>query len=210
MPRTATPAQRRPGANQIWRFRFAALGVVLAITIGFAYFPTKSRAASGTTTEVPGVERPLFGLKNPAKVKVSYKGSPDFVKALDAGAARPTSMAAADFDLDGAVDLVLGYGTAGGGLIALLRGNPDAFAPKDQNLYRAALRGDVPPTFLPSAAIFRVPESPDFLATGDFNRDGYQNVLVGTRNGGLYLLDGDGRGNLREPRAISLPGRLGR
>ena len=118
-------------------------------------------------------------------------------------------MAAADFDLDGAVDLVLGYGTSGG-IVALLRGNPNAFAPKDQNLYRAALRGDVPPTFLPSAAIFRVPESPDFLATGDFNRDGYQDVLVGTKDGGLYLLDGDGRGNLREPHAISLPGKVSR
>ena len=206
MPRTATPAQRRTRANRILRFRFAALGVVFAITIGFAYFPTKTRAASTATTEVLGVERPFFGLKNPAKIKISYKGSPDLVRALEAGAARPTSMAAADFDFDGAVDLVLGYGTSGGGLIALLRGNPDAFAPKDQNLYRAALRGNVPPTFLPSAAIFRVPESPDFLATGDFNRDGYQDLLVGTKNGGLYLLDGDGRGNLREPKAISLPG----
>ena len=206
MPRTATPAQRRRCANRIWRFRFAALGVVLATTIGFAYFPTKTRAASSTTTEVMGAERPLFSLKNPAKIKISYRGSPDLVSALEAGAARPTSMAAADFDLDGAVDLVLGYGTAGGGQIALLRGNPDAFAPKDQNLYRAALRGDVPPTFLPSAAIFRVPDSPDFLATGDFDRDGYEDLLVGTKNGGLYLLDGDGRGNLREPQAISLPG----
>ncbi len=208
MPRTATPAQRRTHPNRIWRFSFAVLGVALAITLGFAYFPTKSRAASGTTTEVRGVERPLFGLKNPAKVKVSYKGSPDFVRALEAGAARPTCMAAADFDLDGAVDLVLGYRTSGGGLVALLRGNPNAFAPKDQNLYRAALRGDVLPTFLPSAAIFRVPESPDFLATGDFDRDGYQDVLLGTRNGGLYLLEGDGRGNLQEPRAISLPGKV--
>ena len=149
--------------------------------------------------------RPLVNLRNPQSLRVDYKGSADGVTALKAGAA-PTSLASGDFDADGAPDLVSGYKTASGGVVTLLRGNPDAFAPKDPTLYPAALKGKVPPTFLSAATAFAVPESPDFLAVGDFNRDGHRDLLVGTNGGGLYVLAGDGKGNLGTPHAVPLTG----
>jgi hypothetical protein len=189
--------------------RFAALGASLAIVLcGFTYSPPTVTASSSTTTIVSGVTKPLVALENPDSLKIGYTGSPDLVRALESGAARPTALAAADFDLDGVADLVIGYATASGGVIALLRGNPDAFAPKDQNLYQSGMRGDMPPTFLSMATVFGVPESPDFLATGDFNHDGYEDLLVGKKRGGLYLLNGDGRGNLLAPEPVSLPGEV--
>ncbi|MGC2301658.1 MAG: FG-GAP-like repeat-containing protein [Acidobacteriaceae bacterium] len=154
---------------------------------------------------VSGHGRPLANLHNPQSLKVDYKGRADVVSTLKAGAA-PTTLATGDFDADGAPDLVSGYKTASGGIVTLLRGNPDAFAPRDPALYPAALKGKVPATFLSVATAFAVPESPDFLATGDFNRDGYRDLLVGTNGGGLYVLAGDGKGSLGTPHAVPLTG----
>ncbi len=41
---------------------------------------------------------------------------------------RPTSMASADFDVDGVKDLAVGYGLNKGGQIAIMRGNLDAIS----------------------------------------------------------------------------------
>jgi hypothetical protein len=178
--------------------------VCLGITLGFVPLAeTMGQAAPAII--VPSHGRPLVNLRNPQSLKVDYKGSADVVTALKAGAA-PTTLATGDFDADGAPDLVSGYKTASGGVVTLLRGNPDAFAPKDPTLYPAAFKGKVPPTFLSAATAFAVTESPDFLAVGDFNRDGYRDLLVGTNGGGLYVLAGDGKGNLGTPHAVPLTG----
>lgn len=83
-------------------------------------------------------------------------------------------------------------------VLALYKGNPDAFAPTDTSLYAKAMKGNVPSTFLSKARVFAVPESPDLIVTGDFNRDGYKDVLVAARGGSLYFLAGDGKGNLTD------------
>jgi hypothetical protein len=178
--------------------------VCLGIALGLVPL-AKTMGQAAPAIIVPSHGRPLVNLRNPQSLKVDYKGSADVVSTLKAGAA-PTTLATGDFDADGAPDLVSGYKTASGGVVALLRGNPDAFAPKDPTLYPAALKGRVPPTFLSAATAFAVPESPDFLAVGDFNRDGYRDLLVGTNGGGLYMLAGDGRGNLGTPHAVPLTG----
>ncbi len=97
---------------------------------------------------------------------------------------------------------------ANGGLLVVHRGNPDAYAPKDTSLYQKAMQGSVPPTFLSKAAVLAVPESPDLLLTGDFNRDGNQDILVAARGGALYLLAGDGRGNFLPAQMVPLSGQV--
>ncbi|MGA9984537.1 MAG: Ig-like domain repeat protein, partial [Acidobacteriaceae bacterium] len=156
-------------------------------------------------TIAPSHGRPLVQLRNPQGLRIDYNGSADGVAALKAGATG-TTLAVGDFDADGAPDLVSGYKSARGGIVTLLRGNPDAFAPRDPTLYPAAIKGKVPPTFLNEATAYAVPASPDFLAVGDFDRDGYRDLLVGTNGGGLYLLAGDGKGKLGAPQAVPLSG----
>ena len=129
--------------------------------------------------------------------------------ALQSGPASPTALAAADFNADGAIDVVAGYSTGNGGVLALMRGNPDAYAPTDTTLYQKAMKGSVPPTFLSKASAFSLPESPDLLVTGDFNRDGNKDVLVGARgSSNLYLLAGDGTGNLLAPQVVPVLGQV--
>ena len=196
---------KRPRLNRPFCLTLLAISVLLALT----YFPlTNIRAANSGAKILPSTGKPLVNLKSPQTLKPTYTGSTDAVAALQSGTAIPRALASADFDADGAMDVVAGYSTKNGGVIALFRGNQDAFAPKDTTLYQKAMKGSVPPTFLSNASAFSVPESPDLMVTGDFNRDGFKDVLVGARGGSLYLLAGDGHGNLLAPQAVPLPGQV--
>ncbi|MGD0368824.1 MAG: VCBS repeat-containing protein, partial [Acidobacteriaceae bacterium] len=178
------------------------LSAILCLGGALGFVPqAKTLGQAPVATIAPSHGRLLVNLRNPQSLKIDYNGSADVVSALKSGAAA-TNLAVGDFDADGAPDLVSGYKTADGGVVTLLRGNPDAFAPKDPTLYPAAIKGNVPPTFVSEATAFAVPESPDFLAVGDFNRDGNRDLLVGTNGGGLYVLAGDGKGSLGTPQAV--------
>jgi|HubBroStandDraft_1064217.scaffolds.fasta_scaffold00113_18 predicted outer membrane repeat protein len=194
---------KRPRLSRSFCVSMLALAGLLALT----YFPVKRiRAANAGATILPSTGKPLVNLKTAQNLKVTYTGPA--AAALQAGTATPTALAAADFNADGAIDVVAGYSTANSGVIALFRGNPDAYAPTDPTLYAKALQGKVPPTFQSKAPTFALPESPDLLATGDFNRDGNQDVLVASRGGNLYFLAGDGHGNLLAPQIVPLTGQV--
>jgi hypothetical protein len=185
--------------------------LALVALAAVSYFPlAKIRAASVGATILPSSGTPLVNLKGARNVKVTYTGSADAVAALQSGTANPTALASADFDADGAMDVVAGYATKNGGVLAVYKGNPDAFAPTDQTLYgKAILQGKVPPTFLPEALAFTLPESPDLLVTADFNGNGKKDVLVAARgSSNLYLLLGDGAGNLLAPQVVPLLGEV--
>ena len=68
------------------------------------------------------------------------------------------------------------------------------------------MSGNVPPTFQAKASVFSVPVSPDFMATGDFNQDGYKDLLIAARGGALYFMKGDGKGNLAKAQTVQLLG----
>jgi hypothetical protein len=123
--------------------------LALAGLLVLSYFPLSGiRAASAEATILPSAGKPLVNLKSPQTLKVTYTGSADAVAAMQVGSAIPTALAAADFNADGAMDVVAGYSTKNGGLLVLMRGNPDAYAPSDLTLYGKAAKGSVPPTFL--------------------------------------------------------------
>src|SRR5580698_1925330 len=147
--------------------------------------------------------KPLVRMESPRDMSLTYTGADGAMEALQGGSATPTALAAADFNADGAVDVVAGYSTKAGGVLTLLLGNQDAFAPADHTLYAKAMKGSVPPTFQTKASTYALPEAPELLATGDFNRDGKEDVLVAARGGHLYLLAGDGKGGLLAPQMVS-------
>ncbi len=174
-----------------------------------SYFPlTHTRAANVSASILPSQGKPLVNLKNPQTAKLTYTGDSGAVTALRGGTATPISLAAGDFNADGAIDVVAGYSTPNGGVLAMMLANPNAYAPTDPTLYQKAMRGNVPATFQSKAAAFTLPESPDLIVTGDFNRDGYLDVLVAARGNNLYLLAGDGKGNLLDPQAVPLTGQV--
>lgn len=119
------------------------------------------------------------------------------------------SMVSGDIDRDGVDDLAVGYGTSDGGIIAIHRGNLDAFAPQSKESFEAIGRGDFPSPFLPDAKAFTVPLRPDFIAEGIFNPYGYRDVIVAARGDhSIYLLSNDGKGDFSQPKAIDVRGAI--
>jgi CSLREA domain-containing protein len=114
--------------------------------------------------------------------------------------AEPTALAAGDFDEDGVLDVVSGYGNVTRNLITLQRG---VAAPQ------SAIDGSMLETPFLVAGTFELPATPDFLSTGDFNGDGHQDIVTAARGGAtLYLLPGDGRAGFGAVERIELPGQV--
>jgi len=148
--------------------------IVFSCLLVFISCPVREVAAAQSATKTaPVTARSLVNLKAPHTLDFAYRGTPEVVRILEGGKANPTALATADFNADGAPDVVAGYSTAGGGVLTVLRGNPDAFAPKDTSLFMKAMHGNVPATFLPTAEAYLLAERPDLIVTGDFNRGGW-------------------------------------
>jgi len=148
----------------------------------------------------PAVERAAPGLP-----LVKGRSVPAHFSGADLAAdADPVSLASGDFDGDGVPDLVSGFGVSGGGRISIHRGNINALWP-----YGAALRYGPPPEFLPDARVFSVPDSLEFLVTGDFDADGHLDVVTAARgSNALYFLRGDGHGGFAAAQRVPLAGTI--
>ncbi|MDP8979995.1 MAG: hypothetical protein M3O35_05320 [Acidobacteriota bacterium] len=145
----------------------------------------------------------------PKRLETSFQGDDAAVQALNAGKAKPLSLAADDFDADGMTDLAAGYATSGGGRIAIFRGNLDAFAPQNQISFEAIGRGEFPPAYLGVAQTIAIPEAPDFLAAGTFIGHDGPGLITGSRGGNrLYILAPDSAGNFQIQQVIDVPGAI--
>lgn len=117
------------------------------------------------------------------------------------------ALAAADLDEDGMPDLVVGGARGTGGALLVYRGNESAVYPYSAESARRRAEGTfgTAPFHSPARA-FELPEPADFVATGDFDNDGHQDVATAAWGGHtLGFLSGDGRGGLGASRALALP-----
>lgn len=146
---------------------------------------------------------PWLSLQNGREYPGVYLGPPGLSHVLAHAQAEPLTLAAADFDEDGAADLISGYIGPGGGIVAIRRGNPHLLSLGRQT---SSVAESTTPFHL-DAQVYPVPESPDFLAPGDFNADGHNDVVVAARGRRhLYWLAGSGSGTLDLARTIELNG----
>src|SRR5262249_31086988 len=108
---------------------------------------------------------------------------------------------------DGVQDLVVGYGTKTGGIIAIHRGNLDAFAPQSQASFEGIGRGEFPSPFLPEAKAFSIPIRPDFIAIGYFAAGGCLDLVAASRtSNAMYIFPGDDKGNFGAAQISDLSG----
>jgi len=77
-------------------------------------------------------------------------------------------------------------------IVTLQRGNLDAYAPSTAAIYEAIQKGGCRNSFHTESQTFVLPEAPDFLLAGDFNLDGFRDVLAAANGGHLYLMTGRG------------------
>ncbi|HEY6332777.1 MAG TPA: FG-GAP-like repeat-containing protein, partial [Blastocatellia bacterium] len=160
------------------------------------------------SVQAGGRGKPWVNFSDGHELLSTYSGDSVLVNQVTSGQAQPVSLAAADLDGDGISDLVTGFTTQTGGIIAINRGNADAIYPDSpEALVRKANGTFTNAPFLAQVRLLEVPTSPDFIETGDFNADGFTDIAVASRGGqSLYILPGDGSGSFGAPKVIALPG----
>ena len=151
---------------------------------------------------VPGAE-----LTGGVALTSVFVGAPQAKTALASDGAEGRALATADFDGDRVDDLVAGFATSGGGVIAIYRSDPDVVFPRGAGSHRDDGTAGRDP-FRSDVSVAAIPVAVDFLASGDVNADGDADVVVATTGeASLYVLIGDGRGGLSSPRRFPLSGR---
>lgn len=141
------------------------------------------------------------------KLQNGYALPTEYETARPAGEAVPRGLTTADFDVDGYPDLVSAYATERGGYLVFQRGNPESFAPTLPENVENTNKSRFGMTFLPDAKTIELADAPDFIVTGDFDRDNRLDILTAKRGGAeVYLTRGNGAGGFNETRKISLPG----
>ncbi len=153
----------------------------------------------------------------PVSITVKSRGFPraNFEDGKDlpstgAGNQSPVSqklLTSADFDSDGTADLIT---VDISGTIRFYRGNVDSIYPNStEAAARKATATFTDAAFFQNSKIAILPISPDYFESGDFNADGYQDIVAaGTGGNSLYFLAGNGRGNLSQPNEIALDGSI--
>jgi CSLREA domain-containing protein len=164
-------------------------------------------AAVHVMIQAAGRGKPYINFEDGIALPVNYEAPPKLQALLNANAAEPRVLASGDFDEDGVPDLVCGYALQGAGVVTLYRGNIDSIFQNSFEAQRVAEGKLTPSAFLSPARVFEAPIAADFIGAGDFDGDGHCDVVVASRGGDeLYLLPGDGKGNLISSRKIQVPG----
>ena len=164
------------------------------------------RPKEHVTVQAAGRGKPFLNLQDGREMSVTYRGDQAAVAALQNGAAHARALASADLDRNGTPEVMAAYAFNGAGIITVQRGNPDAFAPASDSVLVRMQQGYNPDSLLPGADVYTLPVSPDFLVTGNFTSDSEKDVVFAAKGGGLYLMEGNGKGRLGEARQIDLPG----
>jgi uncharacterized repeat protein (TIGR01451 family) len=202
----------------------AILGLVLAVAGGWrlekarvsASDAQKNRAAvRAQLSEAVAVHAarrgfPRVNLSDGHELLASFAGESEATAQLAAQADQPSplAMTSADLDGDGVADLICSYDSPQGAFIAVYRGNVDAIYPNSpQAQQRRAIAGFTDAPFLASARVFATPVAGELVVAGDFNGDAHMDIAVTSRaSRSLYLLAGDGKGDMRLAKEVALPG----
>lgn len=197
-------------------FVFAILAVVL-YSGGFmsqAANPETSKINSqvkgAVVTRSDDSGMPWLKLQNGYESNAIYKNAENGSQlgALDPSA-KSLSLFSADLNSDGFPDLASGYTVSEGGIISLRFGDPEAFGPTLPETIEGIKNGVFPATFKSDAVVLKVPERPDFLSVGDFDRDGSLDILTAARGSSeIYVLSQNSEKHFINQRKLILPGQI--
>ena len=143
-------------------------------------------------------------------LSASFAGSAEAQAVLNANQLNPLSLASADLNDDGSDDIAYGLSNSLGSVVAFMFGNVDSIFPNSPDAQRRKAQGtftDAP--FQRSAKAISCPVEPNFLAVGDFNNDGFKDVVVASfKSDKLFLLPGKDKGGLETSvwSSVVLPG----
>ena len=114
-------------------------------------------------------------------------------------------MIISDLNGDGINELITGRENG----ISIQMGDINAFAPKTQEAFEAIRDLRFISPFRRETRSIELPIRPDFLLSGDFDRDSRIDIVVASRGGdSIYVIAGDGTGGFLDTREIRLTGSI--
>lgn len=132
---------------------------------------------------------------------INFMDGTDLITSNDADGSPAKNLVSADFDSDGAADLMTADAS---GNLRFYRGNSRRIGDNAAKGFENEIR-----PFDLTDKSFALNVSPDFLAAGDFNADGHPDILGAAKGANfLALLSGDGRGNFSQAQTVSINGNL--
>lgn len=184
--------------------RFALIFVICFSLLGFARQNLRSTAADDEKKVQPAaaIRAEKRGFPN-----VNFMDGVDLPAAKNAGGESPRALASADFDADGAADLVT---ADAGGTLRFYRGNIDSLYPNSPpSKLRQSFGTFTDAPFYAVERSFALNVAPDYLEAGDFNADGRADILAAAQSDNrLQLLAGDGAGNFAGAVSIAVDGQI--
>ncbi|HWC78282.1 MAG TPA: VCBS repeat-containing protein, partial [Blastocatellia bacterium] len=212
--RRSTPSESQIRQRRVKLLMLVSISLVsLVAAAGLLSFnPISSVIAWGTKTKPqasgPGVTvgrsgEPFIKLQG-NDLTASFTGPSEAEIALNGNQADPVSAVAVRGNL------VVGYTSPKGQWLALLPGNEDSIFPNSAEAQRRRAQGSfVDAPFQRAASAFTSPARPDFLKAGDFDNDGFTDLVVAElKVDQLFLLPGNDKGGFDSGvwSSIPLPG----
>ena len=192
------------------RFLVSLVSVLCACVALFANFGLRSEAGSRVAALSGSIANtePLGKIEDlvPANsVNLRYVSGPSVwspLTSLAASQARPLSLANGDVNADGFADLICAYGTNDGGYLVIYYGDERAFSSSRPGVLENKFSAP-----FSHYLVIQLDHTPDFVYTGDFDRDSRRDILTASRNG-LSLNVFLARENSFSRSEVSLPGPL--
>ncbi len=195
--------QKSTGTRGRRLLRNLAVLLVLAQAIGLEMTRNARRVHADSAAGAP------LNFSAARQVAAVYQGSSSALQAMWPGRVSPLSMASADFDVDGIADVAVGFSSQGGGLIAIHRGNLDAYAPQSAASFQAIASGNAPSPYLPEARVVELPVRPDFLTAGDVFGERGPAVIAAARGGSaLYVVARGASGKMEVVQTVASSGAI--
>jgi CSLREA domain-containing protein len=126
---------------------------------------------------------------------------------IDIASARPLALASEELNGDSYPDLVCGYSSSKGGFLLIYYGSARAFAPSSPQDIRDQIDLRFPEPFS-RVAVIKLDNAPDFIATGDFDRDGQVDILTASVGGNTLDVASGNSSGFEAPRSLELPGTI--
>ncbi|HMS41346.1 MAG TPA: CSLREA domain-containing protein, partial [Pyrinomonadaceae bacterium] len=187
------------------RHIFALTAIIVLSVVVLKYSDT----ASSHVVKLSPAVKAAAASNQKIKLQDSYQLPTEYETDRLSDAGTPLGLASADFDADGFPDLISGYTSQTGGYLVFQRGNSESFAPTLPENIENTNNSRFGATFLPTTKVIEISDAPDFIVTGDFNRDNDLDILTAKRGGtDLSLTIGNGAGGFGETRKIPMSGTI--
>jgi len=194
--------------------------LILVFALAVAFFQSNSAKAelkskslkhftlpqeNAVPVEIERSGSPWIKLKQGVPINSEFVGTDSAINQFENVSLSPRSLASADFNFDGFVDVLSGFASPNGGIITLHKGNKEAFSPEDPQVLAGIRNGEFPVSFEKMTTVIETPIAPDFIVTGKFIGGSPLDLVIGSRtSNSIFVFSSNRNGGFNSPKEIRL------